>query len=284
VQLGYIYPWFSIPDLTFRPTVSRSETQYIILDAQTTSAALSWEYPLIKKWNVTGLFTYSLEGIKQFNSKDKVDNQEIRIGTVSPSVRIDQRDSALTPTRGWYASGSFELAAPWLLSQSDPFPIGYYRFQVRGDKYVPLPMGMTWYFSARTGVERSNEGPVEGIDPSGAIPFIKEFALGGASSLRGFKEQELNLESRLIRGLAAYWNYRTQLDFPFSGALRIGPFVDAANLTVDRISPVEDLRFGAGVGLHYQSPVGPVNLDWGFKWKPRPNEDRFRFYFSIGVI
>jgi outer membrane translocation and assembly module TamA len=39
------------------------------------------------------------------------------------------------------------------------------------------------------------------------------------------------------------------------------------------------------VGFHYQSPVGPVNFDWGYKLNPpTPEEDRYRFYFSIGVI
>jgi len=78
-------------------------------------------------------------------------------------------------------------------------------------------------------------------------------------------------------------NYRFQLDFPFAGALRFGPFVDAANLMVDTYS-LGDLRFGAGFGFHFRSPVGPVNFDWGFNVAPRPNEDTNRFYFSIGVL
>ena len=59
---------------------------------------------------------------------------------------------------------------------------------------------------------------------------------------------------------------------------------DAANLLVDRYSLRESLRLGTGFGLHYLTPVGPVNFDLGFKVDPRPGEDAYRFYFSIGMI
>jgi outer membrane protein insertion porin family len=78
-------------------------------------------------------------------------------------------------------------------------------------------------------------------------------------------------------------NYRSELSFPFTGALRIVPFLDAANLLVDDYS-LGNLRYGAGAGLHYLSPVGPVNFDWGFKLRALAGEDAYRFYFSIGVL
>jgi outer membrane translocation and assembly module TamA len=65
--------------------------------------------------------------------------------------------------------------------------------------------------------------------------------------------------------------------------MRFGPFIDAGNLLVDQFS-FGALRYGVGVGFHYQSPVGPVNFDLGFKVDPKPNEEPWRFYFSIGVI
>jgi translocation and assembly module TamA len=85
-----------------------------------------------------------------------------------------------------------------------------------------------------------------------------------------------------IHGTLSYVNYRTQLDLPFAGDLRFGPFLDAANLNVDHFS-FGALYYGAGVGFHYPTPVGPVNLDWGFNLN-RKDSDSYRFYFSIGII
>ena len=44
------------------------------------------------------------------------------------------------------------------------------------------------------------------------------------------------------------------------------------------------LRYGVGVGLHYRTPVGPVNFDFGFKVDPLPGEEPFRFDFSVGIL
>ena len=39
-----------------------------------------------------------------------------------------------------------------------------------------------------------------------------------------------------------------------------------------------------GFGFRYITPVGPINLDWGFKLFPKPDEEPYRIYFSVGVI
>jgi outer membrane translocation and assembly module TamA len=163
----------------------------------------------------------------------------------------------------------------------EPFAVGYTRLLFRSDYSWNLWRNWTWYFSFRSGIERNTQ---DITDVRVAIPLIKQFALGGAASLRGFREQELNIQDIAVRGTASYVNYRTQLDIPISGPLRVGPFLDAANLLVDRFSFKEGLRLGTGLGLHYLTPVGPINFDLGFKVDPRPDEEAYRFYFSIGMI
>jgi outer membrane protein insertion porin family len=312
-QLAYIYPWFAGMDLTFRPAFTASGTQYIgSFDATVLNIALTWEKRLIHNpVALTGVLTYSLERVHEFNDvkagPGEPNEQQLRIGSIIPGIRLDTRDNPLSPNTGWYGSADFELASPWLLSQTDPFPIGYSRLQARVDRFIALPFGISWYLSFRTGYEISREAKipkVEDPDPtnpahfvpfSGTVPFIKQFALGGSSSIRGYTEQELNAYSLFITGSLSYVNYRTQLDFPLSGALRVGPFLDAANLLVDNVSLrghfMNDLQLGAGFGIHYNTPVGSVNLDLGFKLsKPErttdPTRDRgdTNFYFSIGVI
>jgi len=286
LQLGYVWPWFIWGPTQLRPRLTLEKTQFLNFDAQTVGFAATLERRLLTQFNVVGQLTYSLENTRQFNAIEQVDNQALRIGSLVPSLRMDFRDSSLAPSRGLFLTSSFEWASTRLGSQRDPFPVGYTRYLGRADYYLPLWEGATWFFSLRSGFERNLEPPPESSpdDQRYAIPLIKQFALGGAGSLRGFNEQELNLQAYAISGTASYVNYRTQVDLPFSGAIRFGPFIDAANLLVDRFSFRDDLRVGAGVGFRYQSPVGPVNLDWGFKLNAREGEHPFRFYFSIGVI
>jgi outer membrane translocation and assembly module TamA len=95
----------------------------------------------------------------------------------------------------------------------------------------------------------------------------------------------LNYRTVAIFGSLAYVNYRFQVDFPLSAGLKIGPFLDAANLLQDRFS-FGQLRWGSGFGLHYPTPIGSINLDWGYDLFPLPSDswNRNQFYFSIGVI
>lgn len=284
-QLSYIWPWFAIPELTFRPAVSLSRIHYILLDADSSSASLTWDRKLFRDYNITGSFLYSLESITQYNSGTAIDNQQYLIGGVTPSITWDARDDRYSPTTGWFLSASFEYAAPWLLSQSDP-ALSYYRFITRVDRFIPVSRDISLYLSVRTGFEKSLALPqtVNGVvnQSTGAIPVIKQFALGGIGSLRGWNEQELAVASQVtIQGTLAYVNYRAQLDLPFTGSLRFGPFLDMANLLIDEFSFTDQMNVGTGFGFHYQTPVGPLSLDWGFKLGPVPDN---HIYFSVGII
>jgi outer membrane protein insertion porin family len=283
-QASYSWPWFLGWDVNFRPALSFSGTEYNNFDAVTAELGLNWEKKLFRAPNLSALFSYNLERVHQFNAPliREIDNGYFLIGSVTPALRLDMRDNPLAPTNGLFSQISFEYADLTLLSQRAPSPIGYFRFQTRTDYTLPLAPMMSLFMSVRTGFEKSTVAR-SGDDAYGAIPVIKQFALGGVSSLRGFGEQELNSQNTVIKGSLSYVNYRTQLDVPISGGLRVGPFLDAANLRIDSFS-FGGLRYGSGFGFHYLTPVGPVNLDWGFKLNPLPGEDTNQFYFSIGVL
>ena len=288
-ELGYYWPWFVLGETIFRPKFFVENTQFLGFDAVTKSLSLGLERKLLKSINLVGGLSYSLEETEQENAQASIDNQKLLIGSITPTLRLDLRDNSLAPTSGLFSSASFDYASPSLLSQGDPFPIAFTRFQWRTDRYISFGKNIVFYLSFRTGFEKNLVQTPPEISQADelarryAIPLSKQFALGGAGSLRGFGEQKLNHHDLAIRGTLSYVNYRTQLDFPFAGSLKFGPFLDAANLLIDKFS-FGILRYGAGVGFHYLSPVGPINFDWGFNLFPQSGEDPFRFHFSIGVI
>lgn len=292
-RLGYTWPWFMLEELKFRPSLTQEKRRYREFDATSTALDIVFERTLYEEWNLTGYFTYSAELINQFNAKGNEDNprfspdnQKLTIGSITPSLSIDFRDNPLAPTKGFYARVSYEWAAPHFASQKEPFPVGYTKAQMRADQILPLVRGVSLFVSMRAGVERNLIDPKDypsELTPFIGVPLIKQFTLGGAGSLRGFKEQEINFTEKVIAGTLAFVNYRTQLDLPLTGEMRWGPFLDAGNLLVDDYS-LGRLRYAAGFGLHYQTPVGPVNFDWGFKLDPKPGEEASRFYFTVGIL
>jgi len=289
-QASYIWPWFTLGETTMRPSLTAERRQYLEFDAETFAFSDSLERMLYEPIKLSGSLTYTIEQIRQFHAIDPTQNQQIRIGSITPLLRLDLRDNPLAPRRGFFALTSFEYANSFLGTQRDPVPVSYGRFQVRTDYYLDFIPRVVWYTSLRGGYLQNYVNPFlpDGSrDPRVTIPLIKQFALGGVNSLRGYIEQELNVQAddpeRRVQGFMTYVNYRTQMDFLLSQNLSLGPFLDSGNLQVDTFS-LGNLRYGTGVGLRYLTPVGPVNFDWGFKLFPQPGEDTNVFYFSLGVI
>ncbi|MBL7715023.1 MAG: BamA/TamA family outer membrane protein [Bdellovibrionales bacterium] len=287
LQLNYVWPWFLGDKSTYRPRIGFERTRFKIFDSYSFTIANVWERRLFTKPNIIATFAHNLELVKFSNAQNAVDNQSLTIGAIIPSVRLDLRDNPLAPTRGIFAFSSIEIADPWLGSQAAPVPVSYYRFQFRLDGHVPVSRETQWFLSFRTGYARNNTLAPPGTPDDEAlryaIPLSKQFTLGGVTSLRGFQEQEWNMQSFAIRGSIGYMNIRTQLDLPFAGAMRFGPFIDAGNLFRDRYV-IGNFRYGGGFGFHYQSPVGPVNFDLGWKLDRQPGEQPFVFYFSVGIL
>lgn len=276
-SLSYLWPWIFLGETTFRPSIVAGRRQYLNFDAETFALNLNFDRMLYRPLKVSGGFQYSLERIRQFNAVGLDDNRQLRIGSITPSLRMDLRDNPLSPRRGAYLFTSFEFADSFLGSQTDPF-VAYGRYQVRTDLYADFIPRVIWYTSLRGGWLKNFS-----VGNTGTVPIIKQFALGGVNSLRGFLDQELNLQTEEVNGYMSFVNYRTQFDFLLTQNLTMGPFLDAGNLLLDDFS-LGRLRYGTGFGMRYLTPIGPVNFDFGFKLNARPNEPTNVFYFSLGVI
>ncbi len=289
-QVTYTMPWAFLGPTTFKPSLSAEKRQYIQFDAETFAFNMNLDRMLYSPLRISGSLGYALERVRQFNAIDATQNQQITIGSITPTLRIDLRDDPYSPKRGFYATGSFEFADSFLGTQTEPVPVSYGRFRARADYYLNLIPNLVWYWSVRGGWLKNYVSPLlpDGtVDPRITVPLIKQFALGGVNSIRGFAEQEINVQARdpdrRVQGSLSYVNYRTQMDFFANPNLAVGPFLDAGNLQLDAFS-LGNLRLGSGVGMRYLTPVGPVNFDWGFKLHPRPGESPSVFYFSLGVI
>ena len=62
----------------------------------------------------------------------------------------------------------------------------------------------------------------------------------------------------------------------------IVPFVDFGNVGTSSTPDFTDLRMGAGVGIRYVTPFGPLRLDVGVPINRRKGEDSWAIYAGIG--
>lgn len=121
-------------------------------------------------------------------------------------------------------------------------------------------------------------GAIETDDFDPIPPSLRFFA-GGDNSVRGYSYESLsprNDEGRLRGGqqlLATSVEYQRRVTGDWWGAA----FVDSGD-AFDNWGP-NKLKTGAGLGVRWVSPVGPIRLDVAH---PFDHEDAWRLHFSIG--
>ena len=59
-------------------------------------------------------------------------------------------------------------------------------------------------------------------------------------------------------------------------------FSDAGNVWSDQSIKLSDLRASYGMGIRYNTPVGPLRLDYGQKIHRRSGESPGELHFNIG--
>ena len=189
--------------------------------------------------------------------------------------------SLLDARNGYYASVHLEQAGGWLGGAFDYSEIsGEGRvYQALGDRAVIAL--------------RARAGSIDSTNPETLVPFFKRYFLGGATSLRGwgrFEVAPLTEEGNPIGG-NTFFNFSTELRVPIVGKLGGVLFLDGGNVWTNPWDfNFNDMRYDAGTGLRYNTPVGPVRLDFGFQIKEIPGllvdgEEQkrpFRVHFSIG--
>jgi translocation and assembly module TamA len=60
------------------------------------------------------------------------------------------------------------------------------------------------------------------------------------------------------------------------------PFVDVGSVGTSAAPNFSDLRAGAGIGLRYATPFGPLRLDFAVPLKRYPDGSRYGIYAGIG--
>jgi len=188
----------------------------------------------------------------------------------------DTRDSAITPTAGRYQRANLEVDA-----------IGdakYYRAIYEHQWYRPLTRWMTLAL-------RGEFDYGKGIGGS-AYPVFKNFYGGGIGSVRGYESSSLGVVdpftfdavggSKRLIGSA-------ELHFPFPGSgtdrsLRWFTFFDGGQVYQEEQKiRLSELRYSAGIGLSWISPVGPLKLSFAKPINPLPGDRLERFQFQMGT-
>jgi outer membrane protein insertion porin family len=122
-------------------------------------------------------------------------------------------------------------------------------------------------------------------DRDALLPLTERFFAGGANTLRGFGLDQASPktpEGEPVGGNVLML-LNLELRVPIFGKLGGVVFSDNGNV-YRRLEVIRLLnwRYNAGFGFRYETPLGPVRVDYGIKLNPRPTEPRGRLHVSLG--
>ena len=115
------------------------------------------------------------------------------------------------------------------------------------------------------------------------LPFFKAYYGGGVGSVRGYETASLGPQD--IQGNTTGGRRKiignAELFFPLPGtkagdqSVRLSVFTDAGQIYDEGFQPnLESFRYSAGVGLAWNSPVGPLKFSYGVPLQPEaPGQD-----------
>lgn len=222
---------------------------------------------------------FATETLQEFEAKYGNDFTTVK-GTLG-WVR-DSRNRAIFPTSGGRQQISGEIALPG----SD---LEYYKIHYSHRRFWPLTRGLT--FSIDLGI-----GYGDGYGDTDELPFFENFFAGGITSVRGYRGNSLGpRDTYLLTGREEPigGNLRlvgsTELIFPvpFSEieSLRMLAFVDGGNVFDTRKDvDLGELRYSAGVGLTWLSPLGALTFSFARPLNDRAEDRTQVFQFSLGSL
>ena len=224
----------------------------------------------------------------------------IQISSINPTFFWDTRDDIIDPHRGFFTSASVEYAFPFISAKAN-----FLKEYVQGALYIPVSSRTVVALSARAGL-------IQSLGDGTNVPLSERFTAGGENSHRAFRldrlgdlcrEENQNVEIPGCRktlfqrrnkttrefegpilpvGGSGLLLFNAEYRFPIFGPVGGAVFGDVGNVFAESKIDFNDLRYGAGVGVRYLSPVGPVRVDVGFPLDRRWYEDAIVYFISLG--
>jgi len=289
-RLTYRQPYLGRFPLELRSTVYREFEDRPAFDVLRRGFQLSLQrsFQDLRLWLA---YDYRIVDLEAFDERADIPRESLnaRVASLAPTFLLDRRDDPIDPRRGWSANGQLELAAPLFDADAE-----FVKLFAQWTGLVDLRGWGSLALSLRGGTienRRLSDDPEQtDID---LVPVAERFFAGGRTTHRAFARDELGVpgETLLVSGredvtplgggALALGNFEWR--FPLAGPVGGTLFADVGQVWREAgDARARDLRWGAGLGVRYLSPIGPVRLEVGWKLDREPFESPYVFFFSLG--
>jgi outer membrane protein insertion porin family len=255
---------------------SRTEERHESFNVRRTGPQLGFEYPFWEHYRAFLTYAFDIEDLFDVASGaqiSEVDRGRLNIASFLGTIQRDTRDSLVDPHAGSLQRLSFEVADLALGSEAN-----FFKLIATTQWFFPL-VGET------VGAVSLQGGIAEAFGPTGEVPISRRFFLGGSTTLRGYDRERVGPTGPDGTPTGGDVFVLTNLEWrvPLYKGLGVVLFSDIGNVfrAVDNFTP-GDIKGSVGLGLRYNTPIGPLRLDYGHKVAPERHEASGRLHFSIG--
>lgn len=261
-------PGFILPAATLNASLKAKTEHPDSYLANTVTAATGISYELSDQDTVSGGVELSFS-----DTEDAYGNNQYLTFALPFEYVRDARDNKLDPTEGYRgtlnAKPSYEILEGTFFSSFEGSISGYKSFGAE-DNVV---------FAGKVSL-----GTLIGASNLEDIPATRRFYAGGGGSVRGYAYQEItpyNAAGEALGG-RSYGLGSFEARVKITDSIGLVPFVDAGTVSDSVFPSFSDVRIGAGVGLRYATPFGPIRLDVAVPLNKYDGGSSYGIYAGIG--
>jgi outer membrane protein insertion porin family len=237
--------------------------------------ALKRPLPWFKIDATTGYTYQALRSKDNELGTNLVDGTDVTVASVDLGLTSDRRDNPLRPRRGFRWFAQLEAASRQLGSETD-----FQRLE-GGAAFHTSWGGSRWiHLGATQGIILT-----QGAENDRLLPVNKRFFPGGESSIRGYRSGEAaprGTDGRFI-GAKSYLLINAEFEQALTNNWSVVLFGDALGSAVKLSqSLVDEKLYSIGLGVRYQTLIGPVRVEYGHNLNPRVNDPSGTLHLAVG--
>ena len=182
---------------------------------------------------------------------------------------MDTRDKLLEPSRGYFVRANIMGSIESKISDAS-----YYKFNLNGGYIFPLEKSIV--------AIKAKFGSLNLL--SGEIPASYRYYTGGMYSNRAYAYRKLGPTNAAGDPTGSDTVFETTLEyrFPIYNNIRGVAFNDNTVIDNNYLPGFDKIYSSLGLGIRYQTPIGPLAIDFGFDID-NPKEE-YAFHFHIGEL
>lgn len=224
-------------------------------------------YDLTKKQTVSAEVALEYDDVEDYYGRN-----EYLLLSVPLQYVYDNRNDKLNPTSGYRALAFVQPSYDFLAGNT------FVKLRGEGSAY--------WSFDKDNQIVAAGRlvlGSIVGASLFD-VPANHRFYAGGGGSVRGYEYQGIGPKAPdgdPIGGLSLF-ETSAEVRIAVTETIGIVPFVDAGSVSEDEFPSFDDIKVGAGVGVRYLTPFGPLRVDGAIPLNPGPDDPSFGIYAGIG--